>query len=562
MNNAFNMPQGITTVGADFAIGMFRNCSGASFTMNDAFNLPQNIVGTVGADFAARAFQECSGASFTMNSVFNMPQGITTVGADFAFFMFYDAGGSAFQINNVFKFPHLDNANLRKMDVFLHTFAIDANATTQNRSALSVLNGCKIDDDDFGVETFNGKFQDLGVIQQHFGGTGGPNGGTNREVSYEVNGEDVAISGTLSATLFTSGNSVTLSADNSTKLQRVKYMFKEWNTKADGTGNSYKDGSNIGVRNENLFLYAIWKDPKPTPEITDLELSISGKNVVASWVPDVTFTNYQLTIKNVLAGTSCIYKDATGKDQASTCTLFTPANGSNSFTAKGLFAGTYTATLTGVYDGETYTATTAASLKVPLTKGKAVAFNDIAKLSADSKNAINWMSQYGVTQGDGNGKYLPKDNVTREHMALFLYRLAGTPATVKAVPSLKDISKLSAASQTAIKWLASTGITIGTKSAQEAGKTVYWYSPSDKVTREQMALFMQRFAGIDAENGTTKIPAFPDLPPSAASKAAINWLASWGITLGASGKYLPKNNVTREQMALFMKRLATALKSY
>jgi hypothetical protein len=148
-------------------------------------------------------------------------------------------------------------------------------------------------------------------------------------------------------------------------------------------------------------------------------------------------------------------------------------------------------------------------------------------------------------------------------MALFLYRLAGTPATVKTVPTLKDISKLSTASQTAIKWLASTGITIGTKSAKEAGKTVYWYSPSAKVTREQMALFMQRFAGLDAKAGTTKIPNFTDMPASVASKTAIKWLASWGITLGdGAGHYFPGRNITREQMALFMNRLATTVKNY
>jgi hypothetical protein len=220
-----------------------------------------------------------------------------------------------------------------------------------------------------------------------------------------------------------------------------------------------------------------------------------------------------------------------------------------------VFAGTYTATLTAAYGGKSYSATTTAALKLPLTKGEAVAFDDISKLSADSKTAIKWMSQYGVTQGDGNGNYMPKDNVTREQMALFLYRLAGNPATVKAIPKFTDITNLSAGSKEAINWLGSTGITQGDGKGH--------YEPANKVTREQMALFMQRFAGLDAKNGTTTIPNFTDLPSSAASKTAIKWLASWAITLGDNkGHYQPSNKVTREQMALFMKRIADTLKSY
>lgn len=42
------------------------------------------------------------------------------------------------------------------------------------------------------------------------------------------------------------------------------YVFKEWNTKADGTGTSYPAGSTIKAANvepSNLTLYAIWKHP-------------------------------------------------------------------------------------------------------------------------------------------------------------------------------------------------------------------------------------------------------------------------------------------------------------
>ncbi|MBR3164022.1 InlB B-repeat-containing protein [Candidatus Saccharibacteria bacterium] len=64
------------------------------------------------------------------------------------------------------------------------------------------------------------------------------------------------------------------------------YSFKEWNTKADGTGTSYADGQsikNLATANQTITLYAIWEknsdsvipptddstpEPEPTPEIT------------------------------------------------------------------------------------------------------------------------------------------------------------------------------------------------------------------------------------------------------------------------------------------------------
>ena len=40
---------------------------------------------------------------------------------------------------------------------------------------------------------------------------------------------------------------------------RIGYIFKEWNTKIDGTGESYTDGQTIN-RASNIILYAIWKN--------------------------------------------------------------------------------------------------------------------------------------------------------------------------------------------------------------------------------------------------------------------------------------------------------------
>ena len=78
-------------------------------------------------------------------------------------------------------------------------------------------------------------------------------------------------------------------------------------------------------------------------------------------------------------------------------------------------------------------------------------------------------------------------SVTREHMALFLTRLAGLVGIDgfdPDDPGFTDTGDLSEKSQTAIAQLADLGITKGTSDTT--------YSPGASVTRGQMALFIAR----------------------------------------------------------------------
>jgi uncharacterized repeat protein (TIGR02543 family) len=105
MNSEFNLPQKITSVGNYFAAYMFYGCGGAMFCMNSVFNLPQEITGSAGIYFADHMFSGCGGDLFTMNSVFNLPQKITSVGNNFAAYMFRGCGGAKFCMNEVFNLP-------------------------------------------------------------------------------------------------------------------------------------------------------------------------------------------------------------------------------------------------------------------------------------------------------------------------------------------------------------------------------------------------------------------------------------------------------------------------
>lgn len=98
--------------------------------------------------------------------------------------------------------------------------------------------------------------------------------------------------------------------------------------------------------------------------------------------------------------------------------------------------------------------------------------------------------------------------------------------------------------------ISARGITVGCGSG---------YCPSDPVTREQMAAFLNRAAGEFAPP-TPATQRFADVPPESPFYAFIDRLAARGITFGcgldSQGRpiFCPSSPVTREQMAAFLIR--------
>ncbi|MGH2385396.1 MAG: S-layer homology domain-containing protein [Candidatus Limnocylindria bacterium] len=119
---------------------------------------------------------------------------------------------------------------------------------------------------------------------------------------------------------------------------------------------------------------------------------------------------------------------------------------------------------------------------------------------------------------------------------------AGLPAerTWRAVTPFTDTG--SSAFGNEIFWLYNEGIT--------AGCSATTFCPTARVTREQMASFLVRALGLPS----TSRDFFTD-DETSAHESDINRLAAAGVTGGcASGRFCPKSNVTREQMASFLAR--------
>jgi len=95
---------------------------------------------------------------------------------------------------------------------------------------------------------------------------------------------------------------------------------------------------------------------------------------------------------------------------------------------------------------------------------------------------VKWAYLHGITTGTSDTLYSPAAVVTRAQMAVFLWRLAGTPA-VAAPHNFNDVPAGSYF-EAAVRWLKQSGITTGTSPDT--------FSPFAAVTRAQMAAFILR----------------------------------------------------------------------
>jgi hypothetical protein len=105
---------------------------------------------------------------------------------------------------------------------------------------------------------------------------------------------------------------------------------------------------------------------------------------------------------------------------------------------------------------------------------------------------VDCIKMFGITTGVTATTYVPAGTISRQDMARFIHRMfvpTGLAAAgTTTVPTFTDTAHVTADGLAAINALASHGITLGT--------TATTYSPDSNVTREQMALFLNRFATV------------------------------------------------------------------
>jgi hypothetical protein len=105
-------------------------------------------------------------------------------------------------------------------------------------------------------------------------------------------------------------------------------------------------------------------------------------------------------------------------------------------------------------------------------------------------DAVTWASTNQIILGYGEGRFGTNDSITREQMAMILYRYAKYKSyDVTKMADLKDYNDESHISQWAVDamgWANANGLITGTTS-----KTI---SPTDHASRAQVATILMRFA--------------------------------------------------------------------
>jgi len=103
-------------------------------------------------------------------------------------------------------------------------------------------------------------------------------------------------------------------------------------------------------------------------------------------------------------------------------------------------------------------------------------------------SAVLWANSVGVISGYSNGKFGPSDNVTREQIAVMLYRYANYmkyDTTVQAdLSTYPDASSVSAFAADAMKWAVGIGLISG-----DGGSL----KPQNSATRAQCAIIIMRY---------------------------------------------------------------------
>ncbi len=195
-------------------------------------------------------------------------------------------------------------------------------------------------------------------------------------------------------------------------------------------------------------------------------------------------------------------------------------------------------------------------------------YTDLAGVPAAAVDAINCISDYGISTGTTATTFDPFAEVARWQMALFITRQVTAHGLGSALPAgadqgFTDLGGVPAAAVTAINQIAELGISTGTSATT--------FDPFATVERWQMALFLARTIDIaiddnsatddDANNmpdgsdqGFTDLTGVP-----AAAVTAINQIAQLDVADGTTATtFDPFAAVERWAMALFLARTLAA----
>ena len=113
-------------------------------------------------------------------------------------------------------------------------------------------------------------------------------------------------------------------------------------------------------------------------------------------------------------------------------------------------------------------------------------FTDVAP-GAWCAPAITWAAERGIVGGYGNGMFGPNDNITREQLAVMLWRYAGSPAATNKELHFNDADEASGYALEALRWAVENGVMSG-----KGGGSL---DPKGLATRAEAAQMLKNLIG-------------------------------------------------------------------
>ena len=168
-------------------------------------------------------------------------------------------------------------------------------------------------------------------------------------------------------------------------------------------------------------------------------------------------------------------------------------------------------------------------------------------------SSVEYACRNGLMKGTSDTKFEPESAVTRGMFVTVLYRLENEPAAKKA--AFTDIERGSYY-ENAVAWASENALVNGISENE--------FAPEEAITREQMAAILYRYAkfkGMDMTVQSQKNRYTDSGEIEAYAAEAVLWASEYGILTGhADGRFAPKDNAERAQMAAVFMRFIENLK--
>ena len=193
----------------------------------------------------------------------------------------------------------------------------------------------------------------------------------------------------------------------------------------------------------------------------------------------------------------------------------------------------------------------AVAVSTVVTAEETVLYKDV-KPTRWSYNSIKYVSENGLMNGTGDGKFSPKEVMTRAMVVTVLYRLEGSPE-VEYSKVFTDVPKNKWYTD-AVIWASENGIVNGMGNGK--------YEPMTSIVREQLAAIIMRYADSRyiLTDERCDIKGYEDYSRIRKyAREALSWANAVKLIEGVNDKILdPRGGATREQFAKILESFVKA----